>query len=144
MKETKKPKSSPCGHSSCAQNFIDTGSTECVEVTGSHTPGPWVTNGFNIFGPSDPKSKHENGRTLVGGVVDDMNDWRARPVDEPINRAEFRAERIANAHLIAAAPELLERLSKASARCADCATCGPALCLECASDSAIIAKARGR
>ncbi len=80
------------------------------EPRSAHTPGPWVTNGFNIFGPVDPKSKHENGRTLVGGVVDDMNDWRSRPVDEPINRADFREERIANAHLIAAAPELLAAL----------------------------------
>ena len=75
-----------------------------------HTPGPWTTNGFNIFGPPDNRSQHANGLTLVGGVVDDANDWRNRPVGDPINRAEFREEREANARLVAAAPELLAAL----------------------------------
>lgn len=106
-----------------------------------HTPGPWQTNGFNIFGPLDPKSNHMNGRTLVGGVVDDVNDWRCRPTSEPIERAEFREERIANANLIAAAPELLEALVwhfGAEESCERCAKQG-GRCLA----HAAIAKAEG-
>lgn len=78
----------------------------------AHTPGPWVTNGLNIFGPADSRSKHENGRMLIGGVVDDMNDWRSRPCGDAIESAEFRAERLANATLIAAAPDMLEALER--------------------------------
>ena len=62
-----------------------------------HTAEPWTTNGFNLFGPPDAQSRHSNGLTLVGGVVDDANDWRGRPIGDPIERAEFREERLANA-----------------------------------------------
>lgn len=108
----------------------------------AHTPGPWETNGFNIFGPQDPQSKHENGRTLVGGVVDDANDWRCRPVGEPIERARFRAERIANANLIAAAPDLLEACKASVARCRfDCTH--ESHCGQCEPLVRAIAKATG-
>lgn len=78
-----------------------------------HTPGPWITNGLHIFGPCDGRSKHPNGRVLIGGVVDDANDWRGVPFDSQAERAEFQAERLANAALIAAAPDLIAALKEA-------------------------------
>jgi len=77
-------------------------------ATSEHTPGPWVARGDHIFGPKDPRSKLPNGRSLVGGVVDDHFDWRGRPCEDQVARGEFRAETEANARLIAAAPLLLE------------------------------------
>lgn len=71
-----------------------------------YTPGPWTTDGLQIWGPLDARSKHRNGRTLIGGVVDDLNDWRAWPSQSPDDRASFDAERKANAELIASAPSL--------------------------------------
>lgn len=73
-----------------------------------HTPGPWVAEGFRIYGPLDSRSKHPNGRSLVGGVVDDFNDWRSAPKDVDESRSAFREETAANARLISAAPDLAE------------------------------------
>jgi hypothetical protein len=79
-----------------------------------HTPGPWVSDGFNVWGPEDSRSEHPNGRTLIGGVVDDANDWRGKPLDnEP--RGAFAEETKANARLIAAAPELRARVEASNA-----------------------------
>lgn len=74
---------------------------------GKHTPGPWLSRGLHIVGPADARSQHPDGRILIGGVVDDANDWRGHPINSAIERAEFAEEREANARLIATAPELL-------------------------------------
>lgn len=60
-------------------------------VMSARTPGPWVLQGFRIYGP--PDEKHGNGRALIGGVVDDG------------------IESMANARLMVAAPELLDALT---------------------------------
>lgn len=73
-----------------------------------HTRGPWVVQGLNIYGPINPRSKRRNGRELIGGVVDDINDWRTSPDYVRDDSAEFASEREANARLIAAAPDLLD------------------------------------
>ena len=33
-----------------------------------HTPGPWLLQGFHIYGPKHPLSKHRNGRVLIAEV----------------------------------------------------------------------------
>ena len=77
-----------------------------------HTPGPWRVEGYRIVGPIDSRSKHRNGRMLVGGVVDDMNDWRAAPAETRDEHSAFAAETTANARLIAAAPDMLALLRR--------------------------------
>lgn len=78
----------------------------------AHTPGPWIAEGYRIWGPPDSRSKHRSGRGLVGGVVDDHHDWRDdhdwrdEPSQTRDERSAFRAETAANARLIAAAPEM--------------------------------------
>jgi hypothetical protein len=78
-----------------------------------HTPGPWIVDGYRIHGPLDGRSKHRNGRVLVGGVVDDLNEWRSLPADTIDDRSAFKVETEANAHLIASAPDLLAACEKA-------------------------------
>ena len=74
-----------------------------------HTDGPWIVHGYNVYGPVDPRSKHFNGRVLIGGVVDDVKEWRAeKPTAE--DRASFEAETKANLALLGAAPALLKAL----------------------------------
>jgi hypothetical protein len=75
-----------------------------------HTPGPWTVNGYRIEGPIDSRSKHKNGRMLIGGVVDELQDWRGTPCETIEERSAFRGETHANARLIASAPELYEAL----------------------------------
>lgn len=70
-----------------------------------HTPGPWVKQWYRIYGPPDPRSKHGNGRALIGGVGDDAIDWRAAQL-EVDGRGAFHAESMANLSLMAASPEL--------------------------------------
>jgi hypothetical protein len=108
------------------------------------TPGPWVTNGLNIYGPPDKNSGHENGRMLIGGVVDDANDWRCRPIGDAIERAEFREERLANARLIAAAPDLLAALDSLLADYRALVNHGGARVIEPAERQAAAAIARAR
>jgi hypothetical protein len=72
-----------------------------------HTPAPWVLQGFRIYGPLDPRSKHGNGRSLIGGVVDDGIDWRSTQLDVD-GRGQFYAESMANARLMVASPVLLQ------------------------------------
>ncbi len=83
----------------------------------AHTPGPWEARGYFIYGPPDSRSQHANGRLLVGGVVDEMTDWRNAPSDTRDERSAFAAETSANAALIAAAPELLAALERLTAAC---------------------------
>ena len=74
------------------------------------TPGPWVLQGFRIYGPPDVRSKHGNGRSLIGGVVDDGIDWRCTQL-EVDGRGAFYEEAMANARLMVAAPDLLDALT---------------------------------
>lgn len=75
-----------------------------------HTPGPWDIRGYQVWGPVDPRSKHAGGRVLIGGVVDDLNDWRASPSESIDDRSAFRAETEANIRLFGAAPKMLAAL----------------------------------
>lgn len=59
-----------------------------------HTPGPWVAKSFHVEGPS-------------GGAVADV--YRPHG-DGAVTTAEYSAGRMANARLIAAAPDLLAAL----------------------------------
>lgn len=70
----------------------------------AYTPGPWMVSGYWIYSAVDARSRHADGRLLIGGVVDDMIDWRIRPHDTP---PATWGEAHANAQLFAAAPELL-------------------------------------
>ena len=74
------------------------------------TPGPWILQGYQIWGPEDPRSKHRNRRALIGGVVDDVNDWRGAPSETREERTAFAAETTANGELMRSAPELLSSL----------------------------------
>lgn len=60
-----------------------------------HTPGPWLLNGFYIY---------RDGATRIAAV----SNWC-------ISGADAFAETVANARLIAAAPELLEALIEVTA-----------------------------
>lgn len=87
----------------------------------AHTPGPWTINGTAI----EAEDKEQRG-ILIAHVF-----------DEDDNGA---AEHDANARLIAAAPELLERLKARRGGC----RCAGEECPRCKADDAVIAKAEGR
>jgi hypothetical protein len=77
------------------------------------TPWPWVLQGFRIYGPVGARSKHGNGRSLIGGVVGDWVDWRcSTQLKRPDDRGQFYLETMANAHLMVAAPDMFEALTK--------------------------------
>ena len=63
----------------------------------THTPGPWQVEGEAVYANRDPRSRHRNGRACVANICTGDYD-------------ELDAEGIANARLIATAPELLEAL----------------------------------
>lgn len=77
------------------------------------TPGPWIADGYNVLGPVDPRSKHRHGRAIIGGVVDDLNDWRCADQTRLDDRSAFKAETTANLNLLAAAPDLYAALREA-------------------------------
>ena len=68
-----------------------------------HTPGPWQLAQDGSIGSIETAS----GQVPIG------QSFQTRP----IRRAEDHMERIANARLMAAAPELLEALQRLSAQC---------------------------
>ena len=74
-------------------------------MSASHTPGPWSLS--DSFDRVERRVKHGDNPPLVLGIASEINS--AHPDYMP------RAEQIANARLIAAAPELLAAL----AGCAD-------------------------
>lgn len=74
-------------------------------MTSKHTPGPWVVHDH----PTDPYQYGHHVTTADGLTVCSVT--YQLPVSTPHGVEE--ATRVANAHLIAAAPELLEALIKA-------------------------------
>ena len=69
-----------------------------------HTPGPWSLS--DSFDRVERRVKHGDNPPLVWGIASGINS--AHPDYMP------RAEQIANARLIAAAPELLDALERIS------------------------------
>jgi hypothetical protein len=63
-----------------------------------HTPGPWVNKGGNSKGQRCISHENQNDVVFIAGVE--------IPIHDSDNLTKEQAE--ANAHLIAAAPELLE------------------------------------
>lgn len=75
-----------------------------------HTPGPWTTNGAEVFGADgfavcDPRQ----GPHLHANYDSDRGHWGSTP-GASIERSEEEEE--ANARLIAAAPDLLSALRR--------------------------------
>lgn len=68
-----------------------------------HTPEPWIHDGRDIYGPPDARSKHRNGRALIGGVVDEHVDWRGWPTTTDEERRQLHDEAGANITRIVAA-----------------------------------------
>jgi microcystin degradation protein MlrC len=95
-------------------------------MVANHTPGPWVVSqdGTDIIARVD---------TPGAVVVASTHFWATPPTEE----------QRAVAHLIAAAPELLEELMVWVADCPDCPG-GGAPCNRCDRAKALIAKARGK
>lgn len=75
-----------------------------------HTPGPWRTFpvNFSECTPGQPGIDSDSGRTIVVFGLGDEDDCGVHGNDA--------AERVANARLIAAAPDLLQALQAAVAR----------------------------
>ena len=71
------------------------------------TDGPFLLRDHNIYGPTDPRSRHHNGRVLIGGVVDEPSAWRGAPLDASDDWRAFEIETMANAGLMSASPALL-------------------------------------
>lgn len=71
------------------------------------TDGPWHLRHHDIYGPTHPRSRHRDGRILIGGVVDRTAAWRGAPIDASDDFRTFEIETMANAGLITACPALL-------------------------------------
>ena len=92
----------------------------------AHTPGPWVVD--DDFAEPEVMAGEVFVATAHAGQPDDT--WTDRP------------QAMANAHLIAAAPELLAALKEAVANHArESSACA---CLQCLRFRAAIAKAEGK
>ena len=75
-----------------------------------HTPGPWIAEGHQIYGPKHEESKHPNGRILVCNVI--RGSQRRDPqLDGGADRFELDSE--ADVALIACAPALLDAAKQA-------------------------------
>jgi hypothetical protein len=96
-----------------------------------HTPGPWFAERHGIV-TADVGGHRRQVASTTGDAV--MHG------DPNTNVIELQ---MANARLIAAAPELLDCLNLAISRCSACGTCGPAYCADCRAARAAIAKATG-
>jgi hypothetical protein len=97
---------------------------------GAHTPGRWEVGNTDL--------------AIIEPAIFGANRIVARAAALPGKAAEVRAEQIANAHLIASAPDLLEALEEADhiLRRAEF-FCHPALVELRAQLTSAIAKARG-
>lgn len=91
------------------------------ETKAKHTPGPWVPI-FNEYGPYEEIMIFSNPTPTSGRRVGEV--YNARTFDDvPVAEwDEYRERAIANAHLMAAAPDLLQELKNiANARVHDSA-----------------------
>lgn len=75
------------------------------------TQGPWTIQGYRLYGPPDNRSKYPGGLTLIGGLVDDLNDWRGSPSETRDERDEFAKETTANANLIVSAVNACQQIN---------------------------------
>lgn len=125
-------------------------STNLSTETVSHTPGPWTQvpnfGGVRILG-----SNGQHGVTIVPLSLS------AEPIGD-FDPRKFNGQQLANAHLIAAAPDLLALAKQYAEECATCGGCGECDlpvdgcddelesvdCIDCADIRAVIAKAEGR
>jgi len=71
-------------------------------ATAKRTAGRLHVQGCHLYGEPDQRSKHANGRALIGGVVDEHRDWRNTPSESTEEREAFSAESNANAAHLAA------------------------------------------
>lgn len=114
-----------------------------------HTPGPWKLNDSNPFEHTDGKvSGSIFDITAEGGSFEDGLYWFKTivPCVRTIGGETFYGfSSPEDARLIAAAPDLLEALKLAVARCQSCGGFKPEFwCDECAVAHAAIAKAEAR
>ena len=113
---------------------------------GAHTPGPW--------GVSDAGTSRGSVMVSAGSA----GKWRGMIAQADAgNYARSQSEGVANAHLIAAAPDLLALAKQYASECSGCDGCGRTMelapdgqplhdvpCPDCADIRAVIAKAEGR
>lgn len=83
-----------------------------------HTPGPWTVTGH---GAGEGMISHQTGHVAftafpwnVEESRDDGESWIDMRERTQPDRSKLRAEKLANAHLIAAAPELLDACKQAA------------------------------
>lgn len=113
----------------------------------SHTPGPW-THGIELHCYTDGTTKTYGGDQVYAGnyaVCQVYNLWTNATVEEMADEPTLQVC-LANARLIAAAPELLEALKRIVDRGLEAGDCGDHCsnaCMYCWARAAI-AKAEGR
>lgn len=77
-----------------------------------HTPGPWYPGHFGTDSSCQCRSIVSDGQYV--GAIATVHTDNGKPISDGGNDAPNREEAIANMHLIAAAPDLLEALREAT------------------------------
>ena len=104
-----------------------------------HTPGPWQFNAAGYVGPSDiaGEERWKSGHDVIAQTI---------PIPYPYGYKRPRAENIANACLIAAAPEMLTELKFVRENIGHDSCTGddprPDICIACCVEK-VIKKATG-